>query len=437
MKTRPTVQAILFLIICCIPGVVFAQAECDSPNRPRNLTDYLEERICVNLMGRVDQTDPTKQAAPPATAENSTSLVERSSAPDLLGFGLDLLNLSDVNGEKESATPKTMTFSAYALKSAFSAQDPLDPEIYNKNAKWRSLSFTVGYDVPENTDDRDPIIGFKWLALNGRDLAKQKNQNELSTIQSKLNSATGTFSATSAKVKRRLFAWVKVGGTLPEGVTAENSASLKEFEKEVLFKGEVFENLLSSLSEDQKKEIDDIVATDISDFAVLEETTRNAVQAIRSRPQLALVFTTTQRKHGRPDEYNGVLTFDKGMGNNSITLNGSFIFKNNPVGQDSRGGQFAAAFHVPLNTLKPFGYKDPWLLSIEADATGMTGTAPVYKAQAKLTIPLLPGMEIPLSVSVANRAEFVNEKEVKGKFGFTFDVSKIMKAFRDNFLELP
>jgi len=77
------------------------------------------------------------------------------------------------------------------------------------------------------------------------------------------------------------------------------------------------------------------------------------------------------------------------------------------------------------------------LLSIEANATGMTGTAPIYKAQAKLTIPFLPGMELPISVSVANRTEFLQEKEVKGKFGFTFDISKVLKAFRDNFQPTP
>jgi hypothetical protein len=164
--------------------------------------------------------------------------------------------------------------------------------------------------------------------------------------------------------------------------------------------------------------------------------TKNAVEAIRSQPQLALSFVTTQRKSGRPDEYNGILTFDKGMGTNSITVNGSFIFKTNGLGEDTRGGKFAAGFHFPLNGFKPLTYKDPMLLSIEGDATAMTKTAPIYKAQAKLTIPLFAGMEIPISVSVANRTEFVKEKEVKGKFGFTFDVSKAMKAFRDSYLKI-
>src|ERR1041384_5037858 len=160
MTRRLTIQVSILFIFLFVPVAVFAQDACKSPNSPRLLVDYLEERVCINLLARVNQTDPTKQAGPPAATANSTSLVERSSAPDLLGLGLDFLNLSDkLAGDKKSATPKTLTFSAYALKSMFSHQDPLDPEIYNRNAKWRAVSFTVGYEVPENTNDRDPVVG--------------------------------------------------------------------------------------------------------------------------------------------------------------------------------------------------------------------------------------------------------------------------------------
>src|ERR1041385_1075705 len=146
MKRRLS-QAVILITLLCIPVLAFAQDKC-SQGSPRNLNDFLEERICVNLQQRVDQTDPTKQAASPAAATNSTSLVERSSAPDLLGFALDFLNISDNAGEKNSATPKTLTFSAAALKSMFSKEDPLAPEIYNKRANWRRVSFSAGYDVP-------------------------------------------------------------------------------------------------------------------------------------------------------------------------------------------------------------------------------------------------------------------------------------------------
>lgn len=437
MKRNLAARVVLLILILGLPLVAFAQDECKSPNGKRNLTDYLEERICVNLMGRVDQTDPTKQTAPPAAAPNSTSLVERSSAPDLLGFGLDFLKLSDTGGEKKSATPKTLTFSAYALKMMFTHEDALDPEIYNENAKWRRLSFTAGYDVPEKTTQRDPVVGIKWLAINGRDLAKAKNQKELKTIQNALDHSTVGFSVINAKTSKYIRSLMTVRDKLPDGLAKTDLAPTDPtlFEKKV-GNPDVFENILSSLSGDEKDNIDAIVATRISDFATLDAATEEAVNKIRSRAQLALAFNTIQRRSGRPDEYSGVLTFDKGMGNNSITFNGSFILTKTPGGKDSRGGQFAAAIHIPLQAPKVLGYTDPLLLSIEANGKSMTGATPMYVAQAKLTIPIafLPGMEIPISVSVANRTEFVKEKDVRGKFGFTFDVSKAWKAFRDSFM---
>lgn len=417
MKYKTIKSALLVLFVLSFSHVAVGQ----------NMSAYLDTRIKATVKARIEQTDTTKQSAPPAATGNSTSLVERSSAPDLLGFGLDFLNLSDASGSKKSATPKTVTFSAYALKSLLASEDALDPEIYNKNKNWRSVSFTVGYDVPENTNDRDPVIGFKWLALDGRDVSNTQNQNEIGTVQAALNPASVAFSNIAQEVELYLFSRLKTNARLPADV-----ATLEDFEGTLASPTE-FQKLLGSLTDDEKKSIDGIISKRISAFVNLNTVTKNAVKTIRTRPQLALAFTTTQRKGGRPDEYNGVLTFDKGMGTNMISMNGSFIFKKNPLGEDSKGGKFAAAIHLPLQAFKPLDYKDPLLFSLEADATGMTGTAPIYKAQAKLTIPLLPGMEIPISVSVANRTEFVKEKEVKGKFGFTFDISKALKAFRDGF----
>jgi hypothetical protein len=417
MKNTTTRCTLLLLLLACLSSIAVGQ----------NLSSYVDSRIRANVKARVDQTDPTKQSSPPAAVDNSTSLVERSSAPDLLGLGLDFLNLSDASGEKKSAIPKTLSFSAYALKSALSSEDPLDPEIYNANKNWRSVSFTVGYDVPENTNTREPIIGIKWLAYNGRDVSNANNQSEIGKIQGALDSSSREFSRIYDEVRFYLFDALRARGKLPAGVSTQ-----EDFEGPIADRTE-FPKILAILTDDEKKSIDGIISKHISAFVNLDTVTKNAVKTIRTRPQLALSFTTTQRKGIRPDEYAGTLTFDKGMGTNSITLNGSFLFKKDFMGKDSKGGKFAAAIHLPLQAFRPLEYKDPLLFSLEADATGMTGESPMYRAQAKLTIPLLPGVEIPISVSVANRTELIKEQEVKGKFGFTFDVSKALKALRDNF----
>jgi hypothetical protein len=434
MKHRTITHALLLLFVFCFPSLAFAQEPTEE-----NFSKFMDRRIRLNVQSRIDQTDPTKQAEPPAAAANSTSLVERSSAPDLLGFGLDFLNLSDsAAGDKKSATPKTMTFSAYALKSALSSQDPLDPQIYNRDRKWRSVSFTLGYEVPENSNTRDPVFGIKWLAHNGRDVSNDKNLAEIKKIQTALDAASQGSAAIADEARIFLFTALKKRGLLTElkrdGKLITDITTQEDFEG-ALADQKVFPVIRDSLTAEEKNTIDQIILKHLRAFINLNRVTKSVVDTIRSRPQLALEFVTKQRKGSRPDEYSAMLTFDKGMGTSSITLNGSFMFNNNRTGRDSRGGKFAAAFHLPLQAFRPLGYSDPLQLSLEADATSMTNMTPMYRGQAKLTIPiaLLPGMEIPISVSVANRTEFVKEKEVKGKFGFTFDLSKTLKAFRDTF----
>ena len=60
----------------------------------------------------------------------------------------------------------------------------------------------------------------------------------------------------------------------------------------------------------------------------------------------------------------------------------------------------------------------------------MTGTDTIGKLQAKLKIPIAEGIDLPISVTWANRTELIDEHEVRGQFGFTFDLAGLGKALR-------
>jgi hypothetical protein len=50
--------------------------------------------------------------------------------------------------------------------------------------------------------------------------------------------------------------------------------------------------------------------------------------------------------------------------------------------------------------------------------------------QVKLTIPIRgTAMKIPLSISFANRTELIQEREIRGNFGVTFDLDSILAKF--------
>jgi hypothetical protein len=61
----------------------------------------------------------------------------------------------------------------------------------------------------------------------------------------------------------------------------------------------------------------------------------------------------------------------------------------------------------------------------------MTNISPTYEAQAKLTIPITDGVDFPISVSYVSRTDLIKEADVRGKFGFTFDLSKILNSLKN------
>src|SRR6185436_13891762 len=167
-------------------------------------------------------------------------------------------------------------------------------------------------DVPENTNDKDPIIGIKWLAINGRDLSNAKNRPVIQGVQDKLKSAGMDYSKLRLDVRTYLFNTLKDRKALPSGVNDSDDFA------GALANTTQFKQILKSLTGEERNIIDQKILSKINAFRTLDTTTKDAVQTIRTRTQLAISFTTIQRKHSRPDEYVGTLTFDKGMGNNSL-----------------------------------------------------------------------------------------------------------------------
>ena len=55
----------------------------------------------------------------------------------------------------------------------------------------------------------------------------------------------------------------------------------------------------------------------------------------------------------------------------------------------------------------------------------------IYIGQARVTIPVgKSGVKVPLSLSIANRTELLDEKDVRGHIGFTFSFDAIASMVR-------
>lgn len=455
-----------------------------------NLNDDLNARIQEAVRARIQQRENTKQAETPAATTNSTSLVDTSSAGDLVNVGLAIAGLTGDDDGANSTNSVSVTASAYAFFAAAKNMDPLNPGFYNRHSGWRRLSFTLGYDdekLKDGTTEKAPIFGFKYLFVDKRDPSLRRHDKDFATIGAHLQKASVAFGNLSSAVdfsfakstivrqkflipQFRVFLKEKLKNLGPNAV--DDRARITTLLEVDLDKGDVFvlgedgmpplagqpgqwtreenhfyqfnfqnEYLVADYRNKLKEafgqkvldDLDAFIATQLADtgaFEDLTDTTREALERIRRAPQFAFSFLTKQRSE-TSDEYHAETIFDYGVANRvNLTLNGSFLYRDSPlVGGDTRGGKFAGQFRFQL-TPEQLAGRNPFYFFLSGNAETLSGRKPLYQAQAKLMIPILNGMDLPLALTYSNRNEFEFDKKHKTRvqFGFAIDTARILQA---------
>ena len=152
------------------------------------------------------------------------------------------------------------------------------------------------------------------------------------------------------------------------------------------------------------------------------------------------------REPNAPDLSNFRFVFDKGtVGGLDFNANASLTFFNKrPVGpnvQRIRDFDFSAQLDKKLEDVMGLG---PATLSftgkfqrLTSNAIAFDGTVlpntkgDIAAGQVKLTIPIKDsGIKVPFSITFANRSELVREREVRGNFGFSFDLDTLFARFK-------
>ena len=156
-----------------------------------------ELNALIRAKARVDQTDNTKQTETPSIGANSTSLVDQSSASDLIGLATNFAGLSASSNDNQKETSSvSVTTSAYALLAAMNRVDPLNPVFYDNHRAWRNFSVTLGYDDEDQADgtrQRAKLLGAKFLFINKRDPNLERNKKAIDTLTASLANATASF----------------------------------------------------------------------------------------------------------------------------------------------------------------------------------------------------------------------------------------------------
>jgi hypothetical protein len=194
-------------------------------------------------------------------------------------------------------------------------------------------------------------------------------------------------------------------------------------------------------------------------------TTRNDIYTFANEGTVASFDWTTARDENLPDLYTltGVYagSFTRSR-KDDFTANGALRFyKESPSGTDRSFKDFSLTaqwdrplgkvleipFAITLATRYQYIPNDvpvssaalivptteneaPPPVTEPSNGTAIAPKGHLILGQAKLTIPLKNGVKIPLSVSVANRTELIDESDVRANFGVTFNLDAFIAAAR-------
>jgi hypothetical protein len=418
--------------------IFLASLKCfaDQPCPKASIDGWLSCRLERTAAAKINQKDATKQSETPALSAKSTSLVDRPVAPDLGAFAMDLASVSGLNSDNANGTPFVFTTSLYALISAQNGR-ALDPSFYNQNKNWRRFSFTLGREDNDDTNDGPAnIFGGNILLINGKDPTNSRNytpncpvgsHTPICEVSKALKDSTVNFAKTRQQVNLYLFQ--ELGPKLlGPGFIPDDPAQKTQFINNQLSDANAA-GVIDSLSQDEVAHIDTILGQYVEQEAQLQKTVKNAIETIRKGPQLALNFSSKIRPHKPVDDYRLELTWDYGLVKRlDWTANISYDYRNfTAVGADIRGGRFANQFEYQFGSSV---LHDPFKLAVSAEGKWQTKTSSTYVVQGKLTIPVMDGISLPLSASWANRSDLIKESYVKGNFGLSFDVAKLLGAFQ-------
>jgi hypothetical protein len=405
-------------VLLLTAGPAAAQPADACLSRP-TFSAWLNCRIEAAVVRKAGASGEEKQAEPPSIANNSTSLLDLSSAPDLIGVGLTFLGIRRAGGD-DTASTTSLTATAYSLVAAAQGADIFNADFYERYANWRRVSFTVGQQASQNDgkgfDQKATIVAEKILLLNSRELSRSDN---LGAVQGALDKAAVSTAQTMFAVTTLLWSHSDQKRTLPEfTIDALDDTNFKA--------------TLTALPASTWPDVDSLIDANLRAQIALRGELVGLIAKIKRRPQLSIASASKLRTGTGPDEHRFAAIFDYGIAARlSTTLNASMdvVKGHDALIRDATTGRAAGALNLKLRAGNPFESDEPTSLGLAADAVRKHG-AWTYSAQFKIDVAIAHGIRLPISVTRASRADLIDEKDVRGLFGFTIDMSKLAAALK-------
>jgi len=432
--------AVLILIVV-LSLTAFGQSQ---PGVSGWIDTQIDATLQKQQVGQNGQGSDRQKDSPSADAR-SASLVDQSSATDFFSVAASVLpvtpglsqfisNTGSTTSDSSAAGSTTATASLYALLAGLNKTSPTDPTFYAQHVFARRFSFTVGTAASklatDNTDTPAAVYGAKVLLINGRELYTTKNLENLRDVQKAVSAAAKQSAFLKAQIKELIFASLNPTSVDSQGHPADPLKFLS-FDTENLATDATFQATLNSLSSETKKRIQTLIENSLAAFSQERTILQNKYDEISKARQLSISYTADIRDAKGNNDHRVEMIFDYGLSPRiNWTVNASGDYTDRKSALDSKGGRFATSFQGDLTKPDSAWGKTPIRLTFSGEAKWQTSQKPQYTFESKLSIPLVPGVDLPIAYRYANRIAQINQTDSEARLGLSIDISRLAKGFK-------
>jgi hypothetical protein len=412
----------LFLIPVLLALVFDSAAFADNCRRTSaSLSQYVNCKVSAMAILEIQETDHSKQTEANSAAVNSTTLADRSTGPDFMSTSLAFPGLASKSSVPNS-TDYSIGVSMYAFYSLLRTKNPFDPDFYSENtSQWRRVSFNFVDSYPADKTSTisggSRTYGTTFLLHGSRDVGDPSNKGKFASLNQQIGAASGDFATIYHEILNYLFKY----------------SLERDFGKfiDAMESPDSFRAIANRLSSEDERQIERIIGNRITSQVVLMKTINRVVENIKQTPQFSTLFTSRISKGTSPNLYRFGFVYDFGVIehlNSTTNFTYDFINAQQPGAMDRHVFRLVQQFqYVALST---HTFPKRTVATIAGSGEGDWGSdgAPVYRANAKLTLSAMAGVDFPLSFTYTSLIPSTRKSDVKFQAALAFDFSKIARA---------
>jgi hypothetical protein len=424
MKTR------LAIIFCLVYLVWSHQCYGQNCSTPGTLNEYVFCRIQVRLASDLRNLDPSKQIEEPSVATNSTTLADKSAGPDVIAASVNPSGLSS-KSRIPNTTDASVTATLYGIYSAWREKEPFNPAFYRASMPWRRLSISIAPSYPENASQAKQSVsyGAKFQIDHLRDPLDPSNKTAFEAVSGPLRDV-GVYARDYQMVEQKLRDEYQ-NHPCPSAVAAGISQNLRGDGSEGAFiatmeNDKIFPHFMECITSADISYIDSHTSDTFAALSALDSQVSTLLKRVQGAPQIALSFLSKIGQGTGSNLYRSEVIMERGVWKFDSTTNASYDFSNSKTSKPNKDTfRFVEDFEIPATSPRNPLQPPPLTIGVSGEGDWGSKQTPTYKAQGKVKLTLISGLDIPIAITYSNQTSASKNADLKGVAGFAIDFAKL------------